>query len=167
MHKFPEDLDAAVFVGRTLEMVCLNANQVYFHFNDNLSICAESGRTAVACRLQITDGQTFAIRSRSAVAWPGVGSLREWSAMAVKRRRNRRASQAASDAYEQAMLAEGAPVALDLLGLGSTIRDVVRGRRRKAAATRRTKKKVRAKAKIARPRKAKRKSRARKLRRKR
>jgi hypothetical protein len=42
MYKFPEDFDAAVFVGRTLEMVCVNANQVYFHFNDDLMICAES-----------------------------------------------------------------------------------------------------------------------------
>jgi len=42
MYKFPEEFDPAIFVGRTLEMVCINANQVYFHFNDHLMICAES-----------------------------------------------------------------------------------------------------------------------------
>lgn len=42
MNKFPEEFDPAFFVGRTLEMVCINVNQVYFHFNDHLTICAES-----------------------------------------------------------------------------------------------------------------------------
>jgi hypothetical protein len=42
MYKFPEEFDPAIFVGRTLEMVCANATQVYFHFNDDLYVCAES-----------------------------------------------------------------------------------------------------------------------------
>ena len=42
MYKFPEDFNPAIFAGHTLEMVCINANQVYFHFNGDLSICAES-----------------------------------------------------------------------------------------------------------------------------
>jgi hypothetical protein len=41
MYKFPADFDPAIFGGRTLEMVCINANQVYLHFNDDLYVCAE------------------------------------------------------------------------------------------------------------------------------
>ena len=73
--------------------------------------------------------------------------------MAVKRGKKKTKPKAASEAYEQAMLAEGAPVALDLFGFGSTIGDVIRGRPRKAAAKRRAKKKSRAKVKTSRPRK--------------
>ena len=65
--------------------------------------------------------------------------------MAAKRKKSR--AKQARDAYEQAMMAEGAPLALDLLGLGDTIRSVVRGRRRKTTTTR---KKTRAKAKMSR-----------------
>jgi hypothetical protein len=63
--------------------------------------------------------------------------------MAVKRVKKKSKSRAA-EAYEQAMLAEGAPAALDLLGLGSTIGDVIRGKTRKAKKKRRAKKKTRA-----------------------
>ena len=42
MYKFPEEFDPAIFVGRSLEMVCVNATQVYFHFNNDLYVCAES-----------------------------------------------------------------------------------------------------------------------------
>lgn len=42
MYKFPEDFDPGMFVGRTLEMVCVNSTQVCFHFNGDLMICAES-----------------------------------------------------------------------------------------------------------------------------
>jgi hypothetical protein len=73
--------------------------------------------------------------------------------MAVKRSRKKAKAKAPSEAYEQAMLAEGAPVALDLLGFGSAIRDIIRGRPRKAAAKRRAKKKLRAKVKTARGKK--------------
>ena len=83
--------------------------------------------------------------------------------MAVKRSRKKAKAKAPSEAYEQAMLAEGAPVALDLLGFGSTIPDFIRGQPRKAAAKPRTKKKVRAKVKTSR---ATKKSAARKSRRK-
>lgn len=64
--------------------------------------------------------------------------------MAAKRRKNTSKSKA-SEAYEQAMLAEGAPAALDLLGLGSTIGDIIRGNPRKAAKKKRRTKKARAK----------------------
>jgi hypothetical protein len=73
--------------------------------------------------------------------------------MAVKRSAKKTRTKAASEAYQQAMMAEGAPVALDLLGLGSTIGDVIRGRRRKSKAKRRAKKTVRAKVKATRARK--------------
>jgi hypothetical protein len=42
MYKFPDDFDGRAFVGRTLEMICFNANQVYLHFDKKVSICAES-----------------------------------------------------------------------------------------------------------------------------
>ena len=64
--------------------------------------------------------------------------------MAVKRSKTSKAKSAA-DIYEQTMLAEGAPLALDLLGLGSTISDLVTGKPRKAA-----KKKARAKVSVSR-----------------
>ena len=63
--------------------------------------------------------------------------------MAVKR--GRKIPKKVSKAFEQALAAEGAPVALDLLGFGSTVGDLIRGKSRKAAAKPRAKKKVRAK----------------------
>ena len=39
---FPEWFDQSVFAGRTLEMICFNANQVYFHFDNHIFICAEA-----------------------------------------------------------------------------------------------------------------------------
>jgi len=66
--------------------------------------------------------------------------------MAVKRSKN--TSKKVSKAYEQAMVAEGAPAALDLFGFGSTIGDLIRGKSRKPAAKKRAKKKARAKIKI-------------------
>jgi len=67
--------------------------------------------------------------------------------MAAKRKKT---PKKVSEAYEEAMVAEGAPVALDLLGFGSTIADLIRGRSPKPAAKpkKRVKKKTRAKTKI-------------------
>ena len=64
------------------------------------------------------------------------------------RKRRKSVSKKVSEAYEQAMLAEGAPVALDLLGFGSDISDLLSGKKRKPAAKRSAKKKVRAKTKL-------------------
>ena len=47
--------------------------------------------------------------------------------MAVKRSTKKSKTKVAK-AYEEAMAAEGAPVALDLLGFGSTISNIIRGR---------------------------------------
>ena len=75
--------------------------------------------------------------------------------MAVKRAKKKSKSKVA-EAYEQTMLAEGAPLALDLLGLGSTIGDLIRGKPRKAAKKkRRAKKKARAKVKMPRTKRTK------------
>lgn len=41
MYKFPADFDSGQFVGLSLEMVCFNANQIYLHFGNRTSICAE------------------------------------------------------------------------------------------------------------------------------
>ena len=79
--------------------------------------------------------------------------------MAVKR--SRKTAKKVSAAYQQAMVAEGAPVALDLLGFGSAIGDLIRGKKAKPAAKK--KKKPRARSKTSR---AKKKSPTRKSRRK-
>jgi hypothetical protein len=74
--------------------------------------------------------------------------------MAVKRGRKKSKTKSAADAYEQTMLAEGAPLALDLLGLGSTISDLVTGKSRKAAKKKPAKKKrakKKTRAKVGRP----------------
>ncbi len=42
MYKFPDDFDGKEFFGRTLEMICLNSNQVYLHFDGGMKICAEA-----------------------------------------------------------------------------------------------------------------------------
>jgi hypothetical protein len=65
--------------------------------------------------------------------------------MAVKRKK--KTSKKVSKAYQQSMGAEGMPVALDLLGFGSTIGDLVRGKSPKPAAKKRAKKKSRTKSK--------------------
>lgn len=59
-------------------------------------------------------------------------------------KRTGKVPKALSKAYENALAAEGAPVALDLLGFGATIGDLVRGKSRKAAKPH-AKKKARAK----------------------
>jgi hypothetical protein len=41
MHKLPDNFDPECFLTHTLEMICCNQNQVYFHFSDRLSLCAE------------------------------------------------------------------------------------------------------------------------------
>jgi hypothetical protein len=70
--------------------------------------------------------------------------------MAVKRAKKKSKSKAA-EAYEQTFLAEGAPAALDLLGLGSTIGDIIRGNPRKTAKKKRRAKKKASRAKVGRP----------------
>lgn len=41
MYGLPENFDASFFVGRTLEMICFNANQIYLHFDDEITITIE------------------------------------------------------------------------------------------------------------------------------
>ncbi len=42
MYKFPDDFDGKKFIGKALEMICLNANQIYLHFGNGISICTET-----------------------------------------------------------------------------------------------------------------------------
>ena len=42
MYGLPKDFDGSFLVGRTLEMVCFNQNQVYLHFDANTTISIES-----------------------------------------------------------------------------------------------------------------------------
>lgn len=42
MYKFPFGFDGAFLVGRTLELVCFSANQVYLHFDNHVKIVIES-----------------------------------------------------------------------------------------------------------------------------
>jgi hypothetical protein len=55
MYTFPPEFDEKLLVGRTLEMICFNANQIYFHFGLRDVICAESnfrfGHHGLACEL--------------------------------------------------------------------------------------------------------------------
>ena len=74
--------------------------------------------------------------------------------MAVKRSRKKTKSKVA-EAYGQTILAEGAPAALDLLGIGSTISDIIHGKPPMSAKKRRVKKKARAKVKMSRTKRAK------------
>jgi hypothetical protein len=90
----------------------------------------------------------------------GTISARSGVFMAVKR--SRKTSRKVSAAYQQAMVAEGAPVALDLLGFGSAIGDLIRGKKAKPAAKKKKKLRAKTKAKTSR---AKKKSPARKSRR--
>lgn len=41
MYGLPENFDASFFVGRTLEMIRFNANQIYLHFDDHMTITIE------------------------------------------------------------------------------------------------------------------------------
>jgi hypothetical protein len=38
MFGLPKDFNADRLVGRTLEMICFNENQIYFHFDEKLTI---------------------------------------------------------------------------------------------------------------------------------
>ena len=74
------------------------------------------------------------------------------------RKRRKSVSTKVSKAYEQAMVAEGAPVALDLLGFGSDIKDLLSGKKRKPAKRRvktRPKKKLNSASKTVRAKKKK------------
>jgi hypothetical protein len=42
MYGLPKDFDGSMLVGRVLEMVCFNKNQVYLHFDGKTSIMIES-----------------------------------------------------------------------------------------------------------------------------
>ena len=42
MYGSPKDFDGQIFVGRTLEMLCVSANQIYLYFSGQLSICVEA-----------------------------------------------------------------------------------------------------------------------------
>ncbi len=38
MYGLPNDFNSERLVGRTLEMICFNENQIYFHFDEKLTI---------------------------------------------------------------------------------------------------------------------------------
>jgi len=42
LYGLPDDFDVTFFVGRRLEMVCFNENQVYLHFDRRVSLVIES-----------------------------------------------------------------------------------------------------------------------------
>ena len=41
MYGLPKDFDCAFLVGRTLEMICFAANQIYLHFDQKIMITIE------------------------------------------------------------------------------------------------------------------------------
>jgi len=42
MHGLPESFSCEFFTGRTLEMLCFNANQVYLHFGNKTYVCVDA-----------------------------------------------------------------------------------------------------------------------------
>lgn len=42
MYGLPVDFDAGFFVGRTLEMICITAHQVFLHFDKTIRVAIES-----------------------------------------------------------------------------------------------------------------------------
>lgn len=45
MYRLPVDFDGSFFIGRKLEMICANANQIYLHFGQQITITVESSLT--------------------------------------------------------------------------------------------------------------------------
>ena len=41
MYGLPPNFDTSVFVGKTLQMICFNANQIYLHFASDLVLTIE------------------------------------------------------------------------------------------------------------------------------
>lgn len=41
MYGLPENFDGSFLIGRTLEMICFNANQIYLHFDGQVTITIE------------------------------------------------------------------------------------------------------------------------------
>jgi Family of unknown function (DUF6188) len=41
MYGLPEDFDGSFLIGRALEMICFNANQIYLHFDGQVTITIE------------------------------------------------------------------------------------------------------------------------------
>lgn len=41
MYGLPENFDGSFLLGRTLEMICFNANQIYLHFDGQVTITIE------------------------------------------------------------------------------------------------------------------------------
>jgi len=60
MYKLPSDFDTTFLIGAVLEMICFNANQIYFHFNRNISFVVENNvfyteaRTAVEKKVDVS-----------------------------------------------------------------------------------------------------------------
>lgn len=42
MYGLPTDFDAGCFIGRTLEQICFNQNQVAWHFDSKIAIISEA-----------------------------------------------------------------------------------------------------------------------------
>src|SRR4051812_25161584 len=41
MYGLPKDFDGSFFLNRNLEMICFNANQIYFHFDSHVVVMVE------------------------------------------------------------------------------------------------------------------------------
>jgi Family of unknown function (DUF6188) len=42
MYSLPKDFNCDFFIGRTLQMVCVNANQLYLHFDKEVQLAIEA-----------------------------------------------------------------------------------------------------------------------------
>jgi hypothetical protein len=74
MHGLPKDFDGTFFIGRTLEMVCFNENQVYLHFDAKLTITIESAfayKDELLVKVPVHDSNLMELLGSSVLTWQG------------------------------------------------------------------------------------------------
>ena len=66
MYGLPANFDASLFVGRTLQLICFSANQIYLHFDTELMLTMKDG-FSTGKELQINPHSSYASRLRCAI----------------------------------------------------------------------------------------------------
>lgn len=52
MYRFPEYKNISTLIGKNLVMVCCNANQIYLHFDSNISISIDTNKFQVTSNIE-------------------------------------------------------------------------------------------------------------------
>jgi len=65
MYGLPAGFDGGFLIGRTLEQICFNANQISFHFNGDVGITIEGGYSYQRATLAVSAPTDFVPASRS------------------------------------------------------------------------------------------------------